>query len=424
MPYDFFVRHFLEGEMKNERTNCNTVLYYETDAYATGFSSEILSVKSEEGCLLVELKETAFFAEGGGQASDRGILNGYPVADVQKKEGHLWHYIKPGDGNLQALSEAFRAGETVFGEVDYALRFSRMQMHLAEHLFCGIAHTKYGYDNVGFHLSDVVTFDLDGPLTEEQIAEIERECNVAVWKNVPVRILFPTKEEADAMPFRSKLELEEGLRLVEIEGYDLCACCAPALRTTGEIGCIKIIDSMPHRGGVRLTLIAGERAYDDYRMLDAEQKNLMKLFSSVRGNTSAFAEIFMEKSANLHEENKELKKRLTGFYTESLKGEIARAKEGGKAMVVKIFPEADEVQSRGMINACVKEYDGIVGIFRKNDAGSFQYVFGRREPSAEKSLRELAGELKAALGGRGGGSEVMIQGSVTAKEKEITAYFS
>ena len=180
---------------------------------------------------------------------------------------------------------------------------------------------------------------------------------------------------------------------------------------------------MPHRGGIRLTLIAGETAFDDYRMLDEEQKNLTKLFSSVRGETSRFAEVFMEKSRAMHEENKELKKRLTGFYVLQLKSETAAAKETGKEMVVMIFPEADEVQSREMINACVKEYDGIIGIFRKNDAGSFNYVFGRLNASEEKSLRNLAGEIKEALGCRGGGSEVMIQGSVTASEKEIQSYF-
>ena len=420
MPQVFSCGIF-EDFMKNERTNCNTELMYETDAYTVSFRSEIIDVKNEDGRILVELSKTAFFPEGGGQASDRGILGGFPVTDVQKKDGHVYHYID--SQNADALAEVFKSGEEVSGEVDFSLRFKRMQMHLAEHLFCGIAHKEFGFDNVGFHLSDVVTFDLDGMLTEEQIAKIEKECNRAVWKNVPVLVHFPEPEEAEAMPFRSKLELSEGLRLVEIEGYDLCACCAPALRTTGEIGAVKIIDSMPHRGGIRLTLIAGETAFDDYRMLDEEQKNLTKLFSSVRGETSRFAEVFMEKSRAMHEENKELKKRLTGFYVLQLKSETAAAKETGKEMVVMIFPEADEVQSREMINTCVKEYDGIIGIFRKNEAGSFQYVFGRREAASDKSLRSLAGELKEALGGRGGGSEVMIQGSVTATEGEIKAYF-
>jgi len=423
MPYELFVRHFLEDYMKNERTDCNTELLYETDAYTTIFRAEVIGVKEEGDFLFVELNETAFFPEGGGQASDRGILGGFPVMDVQKKDGHVYHYVKRRKADSEILQNTFRVGEHVSGEVDFALRFRRMQMHLAEHLFCGIAHRKFGYDNVGFHLSDVVTFDLDGALSEEDIAEIEKECNRAVWKNVSVKVHFPTPEEAENMPFRSKLELSEGLRLVEIEGYDLCACCAPALKTTGEIGAVKVIDSMPHRGGTRLTLIAGEAAYEDYRMLNEEQKNLTKLFSSVRGETTRFAEVFLEKSKALHEENKELKKRLTEFYVQNLKARIAGAKEAGKNLVVMIFPEADEVQSREMINACVREYDGIIGIFRKNDAGSFNYVFGRLNASEEKSLRNLAGEIKEALGGRGGGSEVMIQGSVTASEKEIQSYF-
>ena len=409
--------------MKNERTGCNTDLIYERDAYVTHFTSVVLSAfESSESVVALELKESCFFPEGGGQSADKGTIDGFPVTDVQRVDGRVLHYVKCDD------MSRFVPGQNVTGEVDFALRFLRMQNHIAEHLFCGIANKRFGYDNVGFHLSDVVTFDLDGPLTGEEIASIEEKCNEVIWENVPVLVHFPTPEEAESLPFRSKLELEDGVRLVEIQGYDLCACCAPALKSTGEIGIIKVLDFMPHRGGTRITLIAGRDAYKDYCTLDTETRELMRTYSAKREGIAAAAAEFSRKSFAMHEEITELKKEITALYIREVK-ELIRTKEAngaGDGRYVKcigvIFPSADEVQSRGVINECVKEYDGILCIFRGSDGEGYRYVCGRKE-AAEFSLKELAAKMKEAFGGSGGGSEIMIQGSALTNAKTIEAFF-
>ena len=418
--------------MKNERQEGRTELICETDAYVKSTESIILSTgENEDGHATAELDRTVFFPEGGGQKADEGQLGGFTVLDVRRTEGRILHVL---DCTPEEFEKAgFKEGAAVKGEVDFALRFMRMQMHIAEHLFCGIAFRDFGYDNVGFHLSDVVTFDLGGPLSDEDIAKIEEECNRAVWANVPVRAHFPDPEEVKDMAFRSKLELTEGLRLVEIEGYDLCACCAPVLHTTGEIGAVKVTDSMPHRGGTRITLIAGEKAYKDYVMLHNEEKEMMKLFSSVRGESSEAAKIFANKTTALHEENKALKRQITALLSESLlktvkAGENTDAKGNGAVWVknglaIAFYPDVDEVQSREIINGCVKEYEGIIGIFRNGDDGGFRYVFGRSKADEGVSLKALAASMRENLGGRGGGSEVMIQGTVTAKEEEVRRFF-
>ena len=410
--------------MKNERTGCNTDLIYERDAYRTNFTTVVLAVEEREnGIVALELQESCFFPEGGGQSADTGRIESCPVVDVQKSDGRVWHLV-----NCEGITPApvWKAGMEVNCEVDFAVRFLRMQNHLAEHLFCGIANARFGYDNVGFHLSDVVTFDLDGPLTAEQIASIEEKCNEVVWENVPVLVHFPTQEEAASLDFRSKLELEEGVRLVEIKGYDLCACCAPALRSTGEIGCIKVLDFMPHRGGTRITLIAGKDAYRDYCMLDEEIRELMKLFSAGREHVADFAAEYANKSVAMRGEISELKKEITELYIRDLKASIlAKTDSAGRRpkYVAAVYPNADEVQSRGIINECVKEYDGIICIFRGNETEGYRYVCGRASEKEEVSLRTLAKEMKEALGGSGGGSEVMIQGSAPAKKERITAFF-
>ena len=407
--------------MKNERTGCNTTLLYEEDAYIKNFRANVLALEEgTDGILKLELSETVFFPEGGGQCGDQGVISGVRVIDVKREEGRVWHILK-GD-----CVKRFTVGESVEGEVDFALRFKRMQNHIAEHLFCGIANKRFGYDNVGFHLSDVVTFDLDGPLSDKEIASIEDECNRAVWENVPVTVSFPTPQEAESMAFRSKLELSEGLRLVGIEGYDLCACCAPALHSTGEIGCIKVLDSMPHRGGTRITLIAGEDAWRDYQNLDFQMRALMKLFSAKRELVAEMAEDYAKKTQEMHLENTELKKEITELYAANLLAEIHNSGTASDKILCFFMKNADEVQVRNVINKCVKEYDGILAGFRGNDADGYRYVCGRAEQNISQkiSLRALAKEMKEALGGSGGGSEIMIQGSAPAKEPEIRAFFA
>lgn len=407
--------------MQNERSENNIERIYETDAYQTSFTAKVLNLhRDASGKFLVQLDRTAFFPEGGGQLGDQGKLEDYAVEDVQKIDGVIFHILAPVPVHLEETVKAvFAEGKEVHGEVDFALRFLRMQNHLAEHLFCGIANKRFGYDNVGFHLTDVVTFDLNGPLSAEDIASIETACNEAVWKNAKVNVLFPTPEEIQTKEFRSKLELEEGVRLVEIEGYDCCACCAPTLHTLGEIGVIKVLDFMPHRGGTRITLIAGSTAWKDYANVDNQMREMMKLFSSSRELTAEYAAEFVRKTNLMHEENTTLKKEVANLFTEKVK----RLTESGKDRILFVMKDADEAQIRGIINATVKDYDGIVIGLRGNDKEGYRYVCGRREANEEYSLKTLAAELKDNFGGRGGGSEVMIQGSLEAKEETIRKYF-
>ena len=412
--------------MKNERTGCNTILLYETDAYITKFQATVLDAEErEDGKVYLELSETAFFPEGGGQAGDRGLIEGCEVTDTKKIDGRVFHILNSKE--VKEKSVSFEEGQLISGEVNFALRFRRMQNHIAEHLFCGIANKRFGYDNVGFHLSDVVTFDLDGPLTAEEISSIENACNKAVWENVPVSVSFPTPGEAETLPFRSKLELSEGVRLVAIEGYDLCACCAPALHSTGEIGIIKVLDWMPHRGGTRITLIAGENAWADYRNLDSQMRELMKLFSAKRELVSDMAADYAAKTQEMHLENTELKKEITELYAEGLLNQIHASKET-PSKICFFMKNADEVQVRNVINKCVKEYDGILAGFRGNDTDGYRYVCGRREGTEVSpeaiSLRELAKQMKEAFGGSGGGSEIMIQGSAPTTESIIRTFFN
>lgn len=224
-------------------------LFY-ADAHMRKFTARVLSCEERGGRFAVTLDRTAFFPEGGGQGGDTGALGGVRVTDTREEKGEIVHFC---DAPLVP-------GTEVTGELDGETRFARMQIHSAEHLVSGHAHTLWGCENIGFHMDEYgATIDFDREIDAEQLLRLERLANEDVWKNLPINILWPTEEELAAMPFRQKKALAMPVRIVEVPGVDLCACCAPHVSFTGEIGLIRLKDRMRHRGGVRFTMLAGAR---------------------------------------------------------------------------------------------------------------------------------------------------------------------
>ena len=150
---------------------------YELDAYLSEFEAQVLSCEPCGEYFGVVLDKTAFFPEGGGQPADKGKLGDAEVIDVQINEGIVVHTVKA----------PLEKGTKVSGEVDFELRFARMQAHTGEHIVAGTINSLFGYSNIGFHLTDeLVTADFSGPLNAEEIENIEILANKAVFKNVTI----------------------------------------------------------------------------------------------------------------------------------------------------------------------------------------------------------------------------------------------
>ena len=244
---------------------------YDTNAYLTRCSALVLEagpVKEEDGTasgkdqktesgrkIEVILDRTVFFPEGGGQSPDIGWICGagngsdrtagvLPVTDVQIRDGLIRHtVICPEDE-----PEPFRPGDQVLLQINWERRFGFMQNHTGEHILSGLMHNRYGFDNIGFHLSDnSVTLDVNGQLDEEEILLLEWEANEAVYRD-PVEISYPDAEKLEKISYRSKIEIEGQTRLVTIQDVDVCACCATHVRRTGEIGLIKIVKVLRYNG--------------------------------------------------------------------------------------------------------------------------------------------------------------------------------
>ena len=410
--------------MKNERSkNKETVLLYETDGMLSEFDAVVIrsGTDEESGRSYVILDRTAFFPEGGGQQADTGILAApdgrqTAVTDVRTEDGSVRHYI---DG---AIAE----GVKVTGRTDAKQRFARMQNHGAEHLLSGLIHDRFGYNNVGFHMSDEgAVFDVDGPLDDDDINDIESRANDIIYENVPITISFPTPEEARQMNYRSKLDIYDDIRLVTIEGYDVCACCAPHLYSTGQIGIVKITDHMPWRGGTRLTMIAGRSAYMDYAALCTSNHEIMELLSAKRYKTAEFVRLDIERRNALKEENTILRKDLTDAIAANILDSIRNS--GNDCHGARIIWEnrLDNVGLRNLVNECTKEYGGIVCAFDGNDREGYKYIFAVCPDNAETAdLKGFADDFNKACSAKGGGSNIMVQGSTRSKAAAINEYFN
>jgi len=376
----------------------NTKRLFDTDSHIKSFDAEVTGVR--EGAVL--LSETAFFPEGGGQAADAGTLGGFAVTDVQEEAGGIWHYTRG----------AFAVGEKVHGVLDWETRLNRMQHHTAEHVVSGIIYEKYGFDNVGFHLTDDgAVFDTSGELSKEQIEEVEMLANAVVWKNVPVTAEYPDEDVLREMQYRSKLELTENVRIVTIEGVDRCACCAPHVKLTGEIGAIKLSDPMRHRGGMRITLYAGKNAVLDYADKYKNVQAIGAMLSARQWETAEAVERLLNENAEKKREIAELKMQIVKLKAESIAGT-----EGD----ILIFEDGlDAKAMRELANIAVSKCGGLCMVLSGTDAAGYSYIAASRTADMRAFAKDIA-----ALGGKGGGSKEMVQGRITAKREEIEKFIS
>ena len=185
-----------------------TIRLFDNDAYQTSFNATVVDAHINEDKTTVILNQTLFFPEQGGQTPDKGMLAGFEVIDVQvDKDDTIVHTL------LGACD--IKAGDLVEGEIDFKHRYDNMQQHSGEHIFSGICNAKYGYDNVGFHLSDhVVTIDTSGPLTDDQLKELEFLANKAIWENHPVKTYYPSQSELEQIDYRCKSGIKGDIRIV------------------------------------------------------------------------------------------------------------------------------------------------------------------------------------------------------------------
>ena len=368
-------------------------LFYE-DCHQKTFTATVLSCEKTDKGYAVVLDQTAFYPEGGGQACDLGSLHDASVLDVREKGETIVHLCdRPLSG-------------TVTGTIDWARRFDQMQQHAGEHIVSGLIHKKYGWHNVGFHVgADVVTIDFDGPIPAEELAQIEKQANEAVWQNLDIRCWYPSREELPTIAYRSKKALPWPVRIVEVPGIDRCACCGVHVKKTGEIGLVKLFSCVKFHQGVRIEMACGSRALDI----------LSRVYEQNRQVSQAFSAKLMETGAAARKMNEALA--AEKFRAAGLEKQVfASVAEGyrNRGNVLHFAEDLTAGAVRELADAIAAVCGGTAAVF---SGGSVCLV------NKAGDVKELGSQMAKALDGRGGGKPGFFQGSVRAERRQIEEFF-
>lgn len=374
-------------------------LFYE-NAYIREFKATVTGCFiTADGMFEVTLDQTAFFPEEGGQTPDKGTINGLDVLDVQIKDGDIYHLLK----------YFVPDGLEVECRIDWDYRFSNMQMHSGEHIFSGLVHREFGFDNVGFHLSDnSATMDYNGKLSQSDVKMLERMANRAVWENRSIKTYFPTEEEIKSLSYRSKSGIEGDVRIVEIEGIDVCACCAPHVSFTSEIGLIKIVSCESYKGGVRLNYLCGKRAFEDYSRLSDSEAELQKSLNVKKGDILGSVDKLKSSVTELEYSNVSLRRM-----------KISTLCEKSEKSILFVSGE-DQDLLRFAMGELKSKFNGLCALFAGDDENGYRYII---EWDGE-NLSEVSEKLKNSFEVKGGGRGGSLQGSIVGTKDAIYDFFA
>lgn len=372
-------------------------LFY-VDSHMVTFSATVKACEKVGDYYEAVLDRTAFFPEGGGQYADIGVIDGVRVLDAQERQGIVYH----------KLEEPLTVGKEVVGTIDWEERFSKMQQHSGEHIVSGLVHKKYGYNNVGFHMGkDAITMDFNGVIPKEDLKEIERKANEIVAANLDIQVLYPSKEELQNIQYRSKIEIEGQVRIVVIPDCDVCACCAPHMNKTGEIGIVKLTGMQNYKGGVRVSMLCGFRALEDYEQKSESVKKISVLLSAKENEVA-------EEVSRVKDEMQGQKMRIAELEKELL---LYKVKEIPENQEVAVMFESELAGNapRELTNLLLQRNAGIAAVFAGNENNGYRYVIGSRKAD----VRMISKRLNEKFHGRGGGKPEMVQGSLCGNEIAI-----
>ena len=375
-------------------------LYYE-DCHLSAFTARVVSCEQGDRGYEITLDATAFYPEGGGQACDLGILGNANVLDVQER----------GEAVVHLCDKPLEPGSQVNGTIDYARRFDLMQQHTGEHMVSGVIHRRYGYHNTGFHMgSDVITIDFDGVIPAADLPAIEAEVNEGIWRNLALRCWYPSPEELPNVGYRTKRALPWPVRIVEVPGYDKCACCGIHVKCTGEVGLVKLFSVIGFRGGSRMEMACGRRALEMLNRAFDQNKLVSQAFSAKIWETGA--------AARRMNEALEQEKLRFGLLVRKQFASIANSYVN-QGHVLHFEDGLDNVQVRELADAIGSVCGGAAAVFSGSDSDGYAYALVARQGD----LRPFGKAMTTALRGRGGGKPNFQQGRVMVSKEEIETFW-
>ena len=373
-------------------------LFYQ-HPYDQEFTAKVISCTQYKDGYAIILDDTLFYPEGGGQPGDTGMIDGIRVYDtIRDKDETILHLTK----------EGVTEGSVVHGVIDWDRRFDHMQNHTGEHLFSGLVHSHHGYNNVGFHMGETIQVDFDGVLEKEDIDRLEMEANAIITSNVPVSVLYPDDNALQDMNYRSKKELDGVVRIVKIDDYDTCACCGTHVRSTGEIGLLKVLSYEKNKSGTRIEMLAGRRAFAYMKHVSDENVAISRMLCAKVDETDAAVERLL---AKVNEKEQEV-----SLWKKQVLDAVVHGTKDGEKLAVVFLKGCDRKDIAHVCDRIVHERNcGCAAVMNDEGNGVMSYVI----MSEVISLKAVSRKLNERLSGKGGGRDTVIQGSFQSDAQTI-----
>lgn len=378
--------------------------YYD-DLYLRELDAEVISQTERDGKYNLILDQTIFYPSGGGQPCDLGFIDGVEVLDVHEKGDEVVHVLSAPVENKR-----------VHCVLNWDRRFELMQQHLGEHLFAGCIYSLHNIHTARMRIEgDNVSIDTDIPADMAKILEAEALANEAIYKNIPVEIIYPDMEEVKANARKLPPEnAETPIRIVKVEGFDYVPCCGLHVKSTGEVGLVKVTSVENHKGGSRIYMRCGRAAY---RWLASVHEELRKAESELVCGYDGINEKILSLKSQIHAlkvENEHTIERFLKPIAESLLA-------SGEKVIVNVMKNSSQDEVKHLFRLITENNnEAIVLLACETSEGAF-IIFGTNKANKKVDVRPAFKKAINILDGRGGGNSFCAQGWGKNSDKLIEA---
>ena len=379
-------------------------IYYK-NAYQKDFTSKVLEaieLKGElKGKFGIILEKTCFYPEGGGQLGDKGKIDKITVLDTQFKDGEIIHITE----------KTLEIGKKVKGKIDWERRYKFMQNHTAQHILSESFLKELRGETFSVHLGEnSLTLDVGlSKLRWDDVYKVEKMANKIISENRQIEIHWVSKDDLDKFPLRKKPKVNEDIRIVEVSKFDYSPCGGTHIKSSGEIGTIKVLKWMKVKKGFRVEFICGERALSDYQWKNKMILEIAEFLAIKKKDLKDTVE-------KLFEENKIQRKQIEEFQykllEDNFKREINQSQKIKGVPVVKlIFNDGNFKIIRKIVTDLIEVEKCIILTANiANNKANLIFARSSKENENQVEMNALLKLFTSKIGGKGGGKPNFAQG--------------
>ena len=346
----------------------------------------------------IKTNKTIFYPNlAGGQPGDKGTINGVQVLDTYEDGDDIVHVVKE---NIHS--------DKVELSIDWNNRFDYMQQHSGQHLLSSVFYKLHNGETIGFYIGkEYVYIDVDIPeISEDEIEKIEQFANRIIYSNFLIKCYTIEKNKMDKLPIRKEPPINSNIRIVEIDSIDFSPCCGTHLRSTGELGIIKIRKVEKYKGNIRVEFVCGNRALKDYTWKNKYIREISNLLSSKDKDVyNKVKKLYVQKE-ELEKKNRSLKEELYKYKGEELLKESKSI--NGIHHILKKFSNI-EFNELNHIVSYLNSIENIVTAFGIDGTKTSQFIISRSN-NLNMDMKNIFKELSKKMDLKGGGSSQTVQG--------------